>query len=202
MLMGWLSGCVSTPPHAPKPEQPTRLDASQFPISVPSELQRYDPDAVRDYTPLQQMAIRIYALNKKYHPSSNESFYESALMLSEKSALLVVRWIEDPSASDRTEWASDWLSIQRTPFPLYNAEPVESNPLGPQQFPALRARGTAYERNGWYYSSPKTGGVKFRYEACRVEGTTRQHYLLMVLGRPADAELLRSQMERVLAIAF
>jgi hypothetical protein len=171
-----------------------------FSFNIPDGFDLYDPAAaVQEDTPaLQQLAIRVYEVNASYHPSENETFYESFLMLSDHTAFLLVTLTHDRLMSSNTEWAGDGIAIQRPLLPMYNAGKPEQVMIGENRLPSLMFSGRAYERKGWYYADPKAGRTGFSYQACRVEGGNRARYVLMGFCLPEHRHILSIQMQDML----
>lgn len=175
-----------------------------FSFRIPEEVALYDPEAGGGGdSELQQMAVRIYELNESYHPSGNEVFYESFLMRSEQTAFLLVTVTQDRLMPADSEWDSDDLALARRLLPMFNVSDSARTQLGENRLDALMLKGRAFEKDGWYYSRPKSGRTEFVYEACRVQGVNRDRYILMGFCLPGYEHILSIQMqEMVRGFAF
>ena len=170
-----------------------------FSFEIPEDFELYDPvaESVAERTELQEMAIRIYELNEDYHPSGNETFYESFLMLSSQTAFLLVTVTHDQTASAGGDWLDGESTMQRALFPMYNAKSRERFMMGDSGQVALRLSGTAYESDGWYYAAPKEGRQPFCYKACRIQGVNRDSYILMGFSLPEYEHVLSLQIQEM-----
>ena len=150
-------------------------------------------------TELQQMAIRIYDVNKTYHPSGNETFYESFLMFSENVAFLLVTVEHDRLSSSGGPWEDSIENgTQRQLLPLYNISDSRRTTLGSARMDALLSSGRAFEKKGWYYPKPKKGSMEFRYKACSISGVNRDSYILMGFSLPEHEHILSLQMQEMI----
>ena len=168
-----------------------------FSFEMPEAFDLYNPAVgVPDqYGEIQQLAIRIYNLNRAYHPRGNETFYDSFLMLSEKTGVLLMTLkvdIEPASAADF--FAEDPLP-QVDLIPLYNVSGQEIFELGKNRAEAVCTRGHAYEHKGWYYAEERKKRRRFQYEACKVFGSNRDLYVLLGFCLPGDEAALKLQMQ-------
>ena len=171
-----------------------------FSFQIPEGYDLYSPAAKNpaDCNDLQRMAIRIYDLNKAYHPRDNELFYESFLLLSDKTCFLLITVKSGTTVSlDDSPFSAQ--TVARWPLmPLYNTMENRAFELGETRQPAVCARGTAYEQKGWYYADPKRNRIPFSYEACKVEGGNRDSYVLMGFALPDDAKALAAPMKQMI----
>lgn len=169
------------------------LGFSGFRFQIPEGFTLYTPDAAdpATYNDLQHMAIRIRNLEAERHPRGNELFYESFLLLSEKCCFLLVTVKSDraavPSANSSFGTA---VPAEQELLPLYNATQSRTFELGPSRHPAVFTRGSAFEKEGWYYSRSSRHAVPFNYEACKISGANRDHYVLLGFARPEEADEL------------
>lgn len=171
-----------------------------FSYEIPEGFEIYTPETARlnELTDIQQMGIRIYELNETYHPSGNETFYESFLMLSEQTAFLLVTVEHDRLSASGGSWEDPFgAGMQHQILPLYNVSESRRMLLGGARLEALFSSGRAYEKNGWYYAKPKRGSLGFYYEECRVAGANRESYILMGFSRPEHQHILSLQMQEM-----
>lgn len=169
--------------------QNAALGVSGFTFKIPDGFEVYRPAAKNpaEYNELQCMAIRIYDLNNAWHPRGNELFYESFLLLSEKSCfLLTTLKSNEVGLPDRSPF-TDELVMQQDLLPLYNVTDRRSFELNESRRPAVYTRGSAYERKGWYYAKPKRNGMLFNYEACKISDGNRDSYILMGFALPENS---------------
>lgn len=173
-----------------------------FSYEIPEGFALYDPSAgdAEAYTEMQQMAIRIYDTNNAYHPSGNETFYESFLIFSENAAFLLVT-VESDRLSDPDGPWDDMVEtgMQRPLLPAYNISNSHRIPLGSSRMEALLSGGRAYEKKGWYYAQPKKESLEFCYELCRVSGVNRDGYILMGFSLPEHKHILALQMQEMIS---
>lgn len=172
-----------------------------FSYEIPPEFELYDPDEKNpdECTEIQQMAIRIYDVNKTYHPSGNETFYESFLMFSGNVAFLLVTVEHDRLSSAAGPWEdSIETGTQRQLLPLYNISDSRHTTLGSARMDALLSSGRAFEKKGRYYPRPKRGSMEFRYKACNVSGVNRDSYILMGFSLPEHEHILSLQMQEMI----
>ena len=172
-----------------------------FSYGIPEGVALYDPSAkdAAQYTDLQQMAIRILDTNNSYHPSGNETFYESFLMFSENTAFLLVTVEYDRLSDPGGPWEDTaGIGMQRQLLPAYNISNSHRIALGNSRMEALLSSGRAYEKKGWYYARPKRESLEFSYELCRVSGVNRDDYILMGFSLPEDKHVLSLQMQQML----
>jgi len=198
-----LAGCASTSyPRAQVAEgviQNSALGFSGFSFKIPEGYALYNPDAENppEWNELQRMAIRIYEKNNEYHPCGDELFYESFLLMSDDSCFfLVTLKSNDATRFDSSVFSEDAFS-QMTLLPLYNVTETRSSTLDNTRFPAIYSRGSAYERDGWYYAVEKKNSLPFSYEACKVDGDNRDHYVVMGLALPDHAGKLVEPMKQM-----
>ena len=151
---------------------------------------------VAECTDLQKLAIRIYDLNNAYHPSGNESYYESFLMFSENTAFLLIT-VKHDWAGGNLSWTEDGLDASRQLMPLYNVSDSQHVSLGDSRLAAVLTSGTAYEKKGWHYSQRKSGRVPFRYKACKASGSNRDSYILMGFSLPEYENVLSLHMQEM-----
>ena len=168
-----------------------------FSFEMPEAFDLYNPAVgVPDqYGELQQLAIRIYNLNRAYHPRGNETFYDSFLMLSEKTGVLLMTLKVDAEAVSAADFFAEDSVPQVDLIPLYNVSGQEIVEVGKNQAEAVCTRGHAYEHKGWYYAEDRRKRLRFQYEACKVSGNNRDHYVLLGFCLPGDEALLKLQMQ-------
>jgi hypothetical protein len=168
-----------------------------FSFEIPEGFELYDSAVLdgEEDNAVRQLAIRIYELNKSYHPSGTETFYESFLLLSENTAFLLITVENEDSVP---LWADEELVADKRLMPLYNVRESSRMRLGEGRLEARIASGRAYERKGWYYSNPKSGRTPFSYEACKVEGVNRDRYILMGFSLPEHEHILSLQMPELM----
>lgn len=180
--------------------QNSSLGFSGFTFEIPDGFEVYSPTAKNpaDYNELQRMAVRIYELNKTWHPRDNERFYESFLLMSDQTCFLLITlkcdYVEpfgDSPFADR--FVTHWQVM-----PLYNVTANRTVELGANRLPGIYTRGSAYEQEGWYYADPKRHGVPFNYEACKVTGSRRDNYILMGFSLPENAGALTGPMKQMM----
>lgn len=168
-----------------------------FSFDIPEGFDLYDPavGGREQLGELQQLAVRIYDLNRDYHPRGNEIFYDSFLMLSEKSGVLLMtmKVIDVPFSG--TDFFEDSPQPQVESIPLYNISAQQTLQIGINRAVATCTRGHAYEQKGWYYAKDRRNGIQFQYEACKVSGSNRDRYVLMGFCLPGDEDVLRLQMQ-------
>jgi hypothetical protein len=181
--------------------QNASLGFSGVTFKIPDGFEVYNPAEKNpaEYNELQRMAIRIYDLNKIWHPRENELLYESFLLMSDKTCFLFITVrsgdavpLDDSlfSGRDITRWQL---------MPLYNVTSKRSFDLGEIRQPAVHTRGYAYEQKGWYYADPKRHSMPFNYEACKVEGGNRDSYILMGFAQLGDEAELTAPMQQMIA---
>lgn len=168
-----------------------------FSFVVPEGLELYDPISTgpKEYTEAQQMAIRIYELNKSYHPRGTETFYESFLMLSKTAGFLLITVENDLLSELGAFWDDDDMGASQQLMPLYNVSDSRRIMLGDSRKEALIAKGRAYEGKGWYYSKPRSKRLPISYEACKIGGANRDSYILMGFSFPEHEHILSLQMQ-------
>jgi hypothetical protein len=172
-----------------------------FSYEIPQGFELYDPSAKDEEacTDLQQMAIRIYDTNNSYHPSGNETFYESFLMFSENAAFLLVTVEYDRLSESGGPWEDTAeMGMQRQLLPAYNISNSHRISLGNSRMEALLSSGRAYEKKGWYYTQPKNESLAFSYELCRISGVNRDGYILMGFSLPENKQGLSLQMQEMI----
>jgi len=168
-----------------------------FAFEIPEGFDLYNPAVgnPEQYGELQQLAIRIYNLNRAYHPRGNELFYDSFLMLSENTGVLLMTLKLGYASLSDTEFLIEEDLPQGDLIPLYNVSGKESLTLGKNRAAATYMRGHAYEHKGWYYPGSRKKRQRFNYEACKVFGDNRDGYVLMGFCLPGDEETLTLQMQ-------
>jgi len=172
-----------------------------FSYEIPEGFELVDSEAKdpAECTEIQQLAIRVSEMNESYHPSGNETFYESFLMLSENTAFLLITVEQDRLAGAGGMLAKDGeLDFQRQLIPLYNVTDSRRVVLGSNREEAVLTTGRAYEKKGWYYSKPKGGRMPFSYQACKVSGVNRDSYILMGFSLPEHEHVLSLQMQEMI----
>lgn len=198
-----LTGCASVSQQratvADGTIQNSSLGFFGFTFRIPEGFEVYSPAAKNpaEYNELQRMAIRIYDLNKAYHPRGNELFYESFLLISDQACFLLMTLkydtmtrIDDSPFSDRV--VMNWQLI-----PFYNVTGSRSYETGRSHQPAVCTRGYAYEKDGWYYADPKRNSFQFSYEACKPAGSNRDSYILIGFALPDNAKALAAPMKQM-----
>lgn len=198
-----LTGCASLQPRATVADgtiQNTSLGFSGFTFKIPDGYAVYNPAEVTSagYNELQRMAIRIYELNREWHPRDDELFYESFLLMSEQTCFLLITvksggmvLRDDAPFSERP--VSTWQLM-----PVYNATAKRTFELGLNRLPATYASGYAYEKKGWYYANPKSNSMSFNFEVCKVTGGNRDSYILMGFALPDNAGALTAPMKQMM----
>lgn len=199
-----LAGCASVSQRSATVTGRTIENASLglfgFSFRIPEGFEVYRPAARNpvEYTDLQRMAIRIYDLNEAWHPRGNELFYESFLLISEKTCFLLITLKSDDTVRlNNSPFADDTVS-QSLLMPLYNITASRTFELGENRFDAVYTRGSAYEQKGWYYAEPKRSRMPFNYEVCKVTGGNRDSYILMGFSLPDDAGRLAASMQQMM----
>lgn len=204
LLMLLLAGCASLDQRGARVSDGTIENPSLgffgFSYDIPEGVEVYHPALISpaDCSEIQQMAIRIYDLNRAYHPSGNETFYESFLMFSENVSFLLITVKQDRLGEADMSWTEDGADIQRQLMPLYNVRELRQTRLGETRLPAALAAGTAYEKKGWYYARSKHNCMPFSYEACKVSGVNRDSYILMGFSLPEHEHILSIQMQEMI----
>ena len=171
-----------------------------FSFEMPVGFDLYNP-AVGDpkqYGEIQQLAIRVYNLNRAYHPRGNETFYDSFLMLSENTGVLLMTLKVDVMPIPDSDFFEEESVPQIDLIPLYNASGQEGFELGKNRVEATCTRGHAYEHKGWYYADERRKRQRFQYEACKVAGSNRDNYVLMGFCLPGNEEVLTLQMQEMM----
>ena len=171
-----------------------------FSFEMPEEFDLFNPAVgVPDqYGEIQQLAIRIYNLNRAYHPRGNESFYDSFLMLSEKTGVLLMTLKMDIEFVSAADFFAEDSMPQVDLIPLYNVSGQEVFELGKNRAEAVYTRGHAYEHKGWYYAEERRQRQRFQYEACKVSGGNRDHYVLLGFCLPGDEKILKLQVQEMM----
>ncbi|MBM4152267.1 MAG: hypothetical protein FJ220_01930 [Kiritimatiellaceae bacterium] len=205
VLAGLFSGCAMLQQRqavvADGVIQNSALGFSGFSFKVPEGFTVYAPDAEpsKALTELQRMAIRIYELNEEYHPRGNEMFYESFLLMSDSCCfLLVTLTTHEVNRLDSSTFSQE-LFTPTSLFPLYNITDSRTFEVGENRSYAVQSIGTAHEQKGWYYAKPKKNSMPFCYEACKVEGSKRDQYIVMGFALPEDSAALAEPMKRMIA---
>ena len=171
-----------------------------FSFEMPDEFDLYNPAVgVPDqYGEIQQLAIRIYNLNRAYHPRGNETFYDSFLMLSGKTGVLLMTLKVDSVLALAADFFTEDSMPQVDLIPLYNVSGQEVFELGENQAEAVCTRGHAYENKGWYYADERRKRLRFQYEACKVSGGNRDHYVLLGFCLPGNEAILKLQVQEMM----
>ncbi|MCU0858108.1 MAG: hypothetical protein MUC65_06875 [Pontiellaceae bacterium] len=180
--------------------QNSALGVSGFSLKLPDGYTLYQPNAEtpQEWNELQRMAIRIYDLNRDYHPRGNELFYESFLLMSDtRCFLLVTLKANDATRLDPAIFDSDLLS-QADLLPLYNVTESRSAASGGSRFSGVFCRGSAYERDGLLFPKSKKNSLMFNYEAYKVDGGNRDQYVLMGMALPDHAGSLTAPMRQIM----
>jgi hypothetical protein len=185
--------------------QNASLGFSGFSFKIPAGFTLYSPaDIPADgYTPLQQLAIRIYEQNERWHPRGNELFYESFMLLSDQTCfLLITLKVDDDIPAAISPFWDDPVS-QWELLPCYNVTSSRSFSLGETRQPAVCTAGSAYEQKGWYYAGAKRNSTPFSCEICKISGGNRDRYILAGFALPEQAGELTAPMQQMLdAISF
>jgi len=170
-----------------------------FSFEMPEGFDLYNPavGVPNQYGEIQQLAIRIYNLNRAYHPRGNETFYDSFLMLSENTGVLLMTLKVDRMSNPTSDFFEEESVLQGDLIPLYNVSGQEIFELGKNRAEAICTRGHAYEHKGWYYAEERKKRLRFQYEACKVFGNNRDHYVLLGFCLPGDEAVLRLQMQNM-----
>ncbi len=201
VLSALLAGCLAPPHYAEISDDLIRNPSLDIAYKIPEEIALYRPGDESPSTPLRQMALRIYNLNNNYHPSGNETFYESFLMFSDQTAFLLItvqRTNKMPADRDWMDNAMDDEVDAKELMPLYNAEETTAITLNDGRTRAQLTKGTAFENKGWYYSRSKPGRTAFNYEACKMNGPGLDSYILMGFSTPENRHILSTQMQEML----
>ncbi len=171
-----------------------------FSFEMPEGFDLYNPavGVPSQYGEIQQLAIRIYNLNRAYHPRGNETFYDSFLMLSENTGVLLMTLKVDLMSTSASDFFAEEFVPQVDLIPLYNVSGQEILELGKNRVEAICTRGHAYEHKGWYYADERRKRQRFQYEACKVSGSNRDSYVLMGFCLPGDEETLKLQMQEMM----
>ncbi|MFA7256339.1 MAG: hypothetical protein WC047_02025 [Kiritimatiellales bacterium] len=171
-----------------------------FMLKIPEGFEVYNPAAKNpaEYNELQQMAVRIYKLNRAYHPRGNELFYESFLLMSEKTCFLLVTLKSEGMPLPDSSPFSDEPFSQWPLLPLYNVTSTRSFELGANRQDAVYTCGSAYEQKGWYYAGAKRNSTLFSYETCKITGGNRDSYILMGFALPENAAALAAPMKQMI----
>lgn len=171
-----------------------------FSFEMPEGFDLYNPavGTPEQYGEIQQLAIRIYNLNRAYHPRGNETFYDSFLMLSENTAVLLMTLKYDYMSSLETDFEVEEVTPQADTIPLYNVSAEEVLSLGDTKAAAVYTRGYAYEHKGWYYAGNGRRRKLFHYEACKALGNNRDGYVLMGFCLPEHTSELSLQMQEMM----
>ena len=199
-----LSGCSSVSQQSATVADGTIQNASfgfsGFAFKIPDGFEVYSPAAKNpaEYNELQRMAIRIYDLNKTWHPRGNELFYESFLLMSDQTCFLLITLKSDDAARLYNSPFSDETVLQWELMPLYNITANRAFELGENRRAAVYTSGYAYEKKGWYYADQKRGSMPFSYEACKAAGIKRDSYILMGFALPEKAGVLTEPMKRMM----
>lgn len=172
-----------------------------FSCEIPAGFNVYNPaiGTRGQYGEIQQLAIRVYNLNRAYHPRGNETFYDSFLMLSEKTSVLLITLKTDNLTPLDTGFLEEEAALQSELIPLYNVSGQEIIEMGEARAEAVCTRGQAYEQKGWYYANERRSRNPFQYEVCKVPGNNRDSYILMGFCLPEDQELLTQQMNEMIS---
>ena len=199
-----LAACTSISPQratvANGTIQNSSLGFSGFTFEIPDGFEVYSSAAKNpaEYNELQRVAVRIYDLNKTWHPRDNERFYESFLLISDRVCFLLITlkcdYVEpfgDSPFSDR--FVTHWQLM-----PLYNVTATRTVEVGANRLSAVYTCGSAYEQEGWYYADPKRHGVPFSYQACKVTGNKHDSYILMGFALPENAGALTAPMKQMM----
>lgn len=204
LLVGLMVGCATVSQRGAMVNDGMIKNSSLgffgFSFAVPEGFDLYDPapDGLKEYTEVQQMAIRIYELNESYHPRGTETFYESFLMLSETTGFLLITVENDSMPEFNSSWSDDSRVSSQQLMPLYNVSDSRRIMLGDGRMEALIAKGRVYERKGWYYSKSKSKRLPVCYEACKVGGVNRDSYILMGFSFPEYEHILFLQMQEAI----
>ncbi len=203
------AGCASfAPPQATVTDgviENPAIGFFGFRFEIPDGYELYQPDVrpAEAYSPLQQMAIRIYDRYEEWHPRGDERFYESFLLLADRHAVLLVTMeinrFNLPEDSPFTDSASSALPV----LPAYNPSGSRRVPMGGNNMEAVWTRGYAYEQDGWYYAGPNPSRMLFNYQICRADGSRDDRYILMSFALPEYEADLTAVMQRMMdAIRF
>jgi len=173
-----------------------------FSFEIPEGFDLYNPavGVPEQYGEIQQLAIRIYNLNRAYHPRGNETFYDSFLMLSENTGVLLMTLKLGFAPLPETGFLTDETVSQHDLVPLYNVSGQKVVELGKNRVEATCTRGHAYEHKGWYYARENRKRNLFNYEACKVFGSNRDVYVLLGFCLPGDEETLTLQMQEMMKV--
>jgi hypothetical protein len=176
------------------------LGFSGFSFEIPEGFDLYNPavGTSEQYGEIQQLSIRIYNLNRAYHPRGNETFYDSFLMLSENTGVLLMTLKYDSMDPLSRGFFGDEVVSQVDLIPLYNVSGRDVFELGKNKAEAICTRGHAYEHKGWYYAGSRRKRSRFHYEACKVRGSRRDGYVLMGFCLPDHQDALNLQMKTLM----
>lgn len=171
-----------------------------FTYEIPEGYTLYNPALANaaETNELHQMALRIYELNRSYHPRGNELFYESFVMLSDHAAFLLITVKSGDMASFDSLWPDEIAEMDWQLMPLYNVSESRRLTIGEARHEAVWSQGHAFERGGWHYSKPKKRSMEFAYEACKVSGANQDDYILMGFALPEHQHILQLQMKEMM----
>lgn len=192
-----LAGCIAPPQYARITGRLIRNPSFSMAYEIPEGVSLYQRGAAPPASPLHQAVLRIDALNKGYHPSGNEIFYESFLMFSEQTAFLLIMVEHGGAIPRELAWDDAGLNAKEL-LPLYNEQSSRPVQLNGGRLSGRLSAGIAYEKKGWYYPRSKTGRTAFCYEACKLNGPGRDRYILMGFSTPENRQLLSDQMQEML----
>jgi len=198
-----LLGCASvSQPRAVVADgiiQNASLGFSGFSFNIPDGFKIYNPaeDPEVGYTPLQELAIRVYELNEEWHPRGNELFYESFLLMSDQTCFLLITLKSDTVVQLNVSPFWDDASSRFDVMPCYNVTSTRSFELNGTRQPVVYTCGAAYEKGGWYYAKSKRNSTRFNYESCRIVGGNRDSYILMGFALPENAKALTAPMQQM-----
>ena len=82
------------------------------------------------YGEIQQLAIRVYNLNRAYHPHGDETFFDSFLMLSEKTGVLLMTLKVDAVSISFADFFTEDFVPQVDLIPLYNVSGQDDVEVG------------------------------------------------------------------------
>ncbi len=199
-----LAGCASvSQQHATVADgtiQNAALGFSGFTFKIPDGFAVHNPAAENpaELNELQRMAIRIYDLNKTWHPRGNELFYDSFLLMSGKTCFMLIMVKYDYMLQKEESPFSDRVVINWQLMPLYNVTARRTLELSVNRLPAVYTCGYAHERKGWYYADPKRNSTAFNYEACKGMTDSRNNYILIGFALPENAKDITAPMKQMI----
>lgn len=161
------------------------VGATGFAFEIPEPYTLFDPATpIESLSGIQQVAARVYSRHEEYYPRHNEQFYQGFLFLGEPFSFLLATVVYDASTRFETLLPMEREALQHQLLPLHNVTDRRSLHLPAPGYTAQLSQGYAWERNGWFTSSPGRRRVPFRYAACKIAGPAREVFLLIGFAEP------------------